>query len=64
MQLVKQNYPLSVTYKQAEKLVVKIYQLVKLFKGEKKLTKKEYNLLNDITTPLVHPHKKEVKAFS
>lgn len=60
MELINQNYPLKVSYKQAEELENKIFRLVKLLRGKQELTKKEYNLLNDIATPLIHPHKKKV----
>lgn len=57
MKLITQNYPLTISYKQAEQLVNNIGTLVKRLKGKRELTKKEYKLLNDVTASLLHPHK-------
>jgi len=52
--LLKQQYPLSVDFRTAEKIVSEIHKLVyQLKKG--KLNETEYKKLNKITTQLVHP---------
>jgi len=53
--LLKQQYPLSVDFNTAEKLVSEIHKLVHELKKGKELNKKEYNKLNKITSQLVHP---------
>lgn len=59
MELIKQDYPLTITFNQAEKLVNKIFKLVKILRKDRELTKKEYNSLNKITSSLCHPNKKD-----
>lgn len=53
--LLKQQYPLCVDFKTAEKIVSEIHKLVHLLKRGEELNKKEYDQLNKITSQLVHP---------
>jgi transcription initiation factor IIE alpha subunit len=53
--LIKQQYPLSIDFKTAEKIVAEIYKLVHLLKKGEELTDKEYKKLSKITSKLVHP---------
>jgi nitrite reductase/ring-hydroxylating ferredoxin subunit len=53
--LIKQQYPLSLDFKTAEKIVSEIHKLVYLLKKGEELNNKEYKKLNKITSKLVHP---------
>lgn len=53
--LLKQQYPLSVDSRTAEKIVSEIHKLVHQLKKGEELNKKEYKKLNKITSQLVHP---------